>query len=63
MNAAGGKLDLDLHEVVAVSQTSRAEADSVIEEAAPGYLWNGRLLRRAKVVVSSGDVHRRETAD
>jgi molecular chaperone GrpE len=54
INCVGFKLDLDLHEVVTVSETSAADADMVVEEASTGYLWNGRLLRRAKVIVSSG---------
>ncbi len=54
MNAVGNKLDLDLHEVVAVSETSQWDADMIVEEMMKGYLWNGRLLRRAKVTVSNG---------
>jgi molecular chaperone GrpE len=54
MNAVGTKLNLDFHEVVAVSATSQEESDTVVEEAQSGYLWSGRLLRRAKVIVSSG---------
>lgn len=52
MNPVGHRLDLDRHEVSTVVADSSAEADTVLEEFLSGYLWNGKLLRRAKVVIS-----------
>lgn len=51
MNATGGLLDLACHEVVAVRADPSAADDIVLEEAVDGYLWNGQVLRRARVVV------------
>jgi molecular chaperone GrpE (heat shock protein) len=52
MNAAGRPLNLAEHEVEAVRTNTSAEEDTVLEEKLRGYLWNGTLLRRAKVVVA-----------
>lgn len=52
MNAAGSHLDLARHEVVATVQDDGMEENTVLEERRPGYLWNGRLLRRAEVIIS-----------
>jgi molecular chaperone GrpE (heat shock protein) len=52
MNAAGRPLNLEEHEVEAVRPNTSAEEDTVLEEKLRGYLWNGTLLRRAKVVVA-----------
>jgi molecular chaperone GrpE (heat shock protein) len=52
MNAAGRPLNLAEHEVEAVRPNASAEEDTVLEEKLRGYLWNGALLRRAKVVVA-----------
>jgi molecular chaperone GrpE (heat shock protein) len=37
---------------VAVETTSRQPPQTVLEEAAPGYLWNGELLRAAQVKIA-----------
>ncbi len=52
MKAAGQPLNLELHEVDAVTADAAVEEDTVLEEKVRGYLWNGVLLRRAKVVIS-----------
>ena len=54
IQALGAPLDLESHEVVAIAESSHAQADIVVEETQSGYRWNDRLLRRSKVVVSSG---------
>ena len=63
MNDTGSKLDLDRHEVAAISTTSPEDADVVVGESLSGYLWNNRLLRRAKVTVSSGEGRCQATTD
>jgi molecular chaperone GrpE (heat shock protein) len=52
MKAVGQPLNLEWHEVDAVTPDSSVEEDTVLEEKVRGYLWNGLLLRRAKVVIS-----------
>ena len=52
MDAVGGPLDLNMHEVVATRMDSSAVEDTVLEEPLRGYLWNKDLLRPAKVVIS-----------
>ncbi|MGH2541507.1 MAG: nucleotide exchange factor GrpE, partial [Ardenticatenaceae bacterium] len=47
----GQPFDPSLHEAVA-SRPSEAEAGTVLEEIAPGYLFQGALLRPARVIVS-----------
>jgi molecular chaperone GrpE len=52
MNAIGRPLDLEQHEVQAVSPDPSIEEDTVLEEKVRGYLWKGAILRRAKVVIA-----------
>lgn len=52
MNAVGQPLNLGQHEVDAVTPDSMVEEDTVLEEKVRGFLWNGSLLRRARVVIS-----------
>lgn len=52
MNAAGGPLDLERHEVVATIQNLDAEENTILHEQRRGYLRKGRLLRRAQVIIS-----------
>ena len=48
-------LDLNLCEVVEVQHVEGAPADTVVTVLQRGYLWRGRLLRRAKVIVAGGE--------
>jgi molecular chaperone GrpE (heat shock protein) len=52
MKAVGQPLNLERQEVDSVISDSSVEEDTVLEEKVRGYLWNGSLLRRAKVVIS-----------
>lgn len=52
MNAVGQRLNLEQHEVEAVSSNASVEEDTVLEEKVRGYLWRGAILRRAKVVIA-----------
>ena len=41
------------HEILDVKHTVESEDGIIIEEFAKGYTWNGRLLRRPRVVVAA----------
>lgn len=53
--AAGKPVDLTSSEVVEVRADPAVPEDTVIEEVVRGYLWRGRLLRRARVVIARED--------
>lgn len=48
----GERLDLNRHEVVDVRETFDVSHDIIVEEVDPGYEWNGRVLRDARVIVA-----------
>ena len=52
MSAVGKKVDLNLHEVVEYRKSEDYPSDTVISERQKGYVFRGRLLRDAKVVVA-----------
>jgi molecular chaperone GrpE len=52
MDAVGQPLDLERHEVVSVRHEPTCDDDTVLEETVHGYLWQDRVLRYAKVIVS-----------
>lgn len=52
MKAVGQLLNLEFHDVDLVIIDPSREEDTIVEEKTRGYLWNGSLLRRAKVVIS-----------
>ena len=52
MRTVGHTVDLDLHEVVEMHYAPDRPVDTVISERKRGYLFRGRLLRCAAVVVS-----------
>lgn len=54
INPAGEAFDPNLHEAVSHVPDDKVPADSVIAVTRIGYSLNGRLLRPASVVVSSG---------
>lgn len=55
MAAIGSRLDLTRHEVVKVEANPGVQPDTVLAELRRGYLRGESVLRRAKVVISSGD--------
>ncbi|MDX2176699.1 MAG: nucleotide exchange factor GrpE [Candidatus Sumerlaeia bacterium] len=52
VNSLGSKLDLDMHEVVRTVRRAGTPPDTVVEETQKAYLYKGKLLRDARVVVS-----------
>ncbi len=55
-SALGQKFDPKLHEAISVKETDDCEDDTIIEEIAKGYLFKGRVIRPAKVVVAKQKV-------
>ncbi len=54
INPSGQKFDPNQHESIASQPSVDVPADSVLQVVRVGYTLNGRLLRPASVVVSSG---------
>jgi molecular chaperone GrpE len=54
VNPEGQPFDANLHESIAAQPSSDVREGNVITVVRPGYTLNGRLLRPASVVVSSG---------
>lgn len=52
MESIGKPFDHDLHEALIQIETKDVEPNTVVEEHAKGYLFNDRVLRYAKVIVS-----------
>ena len=52
IKAVGKKVDLNLHEVVEYRPSAEHPNDVVISERQKGYVFRGKLLRDAKVVVA-----------
>ncbi len=53
MSCIGEKFDPTRHEAVAQVASEDAEPETVIEEIAPGYTINGRIIRAPKVTVAA----------
>jgi molecular chaperone GrpE len=51
LNCVGQKVNLDIHEVVEYRPSLEFPNDTVISERQKGYVFRGKLLRDAKVVV------------
>jgi molecular chaperone GrpE len=51
-DVVGQPLDLSRHDVLSVTPTDSVEPDTILEEDQRGYLWNGQLLRRARVIIA-----------
>jgi molecular chaperone GrpE len=47
----GQQFDPTVHEAMSVVESDEYESNTVYEEARRGYLWNGELLRPARVIV------------
>lgn len=54
INPAGQVFDANLHEAIAAQPSAEVPDGNVITVVRPGFSLNGRLLRPASVVVSSG---------
>jgi len=54
INAKGEKFDPHLHEALEVVESDDGQDGIILEELQPGYIFNGRILRHAKVKVSKG---------
>jgi molecular chaperone GrpE len=58
--SVGARFDPERHEAVGTTAAPGTPADTVVAEERPGYLWNGKLLRPARVFVAADqqeDVH------
>ncbi|MDI1320020.1 MAG: nucleotide exchange factor GrpE [bacterium] len=54
VNPAGQKFDPNFHECIAHQSSADVAEENVMQVVRPGYTLNGRLLRPASVIVSSG---------
>lgn len=54
INSVGEIFDPNFHEAVAMEAGSEATENQVLKEFQTGYMYKDRLLRAAKVIVSSG---------
>jgi len=52
--SVGKPFDPERHEAVALVPSDDVPEDTVVGEGRPGYTWNGKLLRPARVFVSTG---------
>jgi molecular chaperone GrpE len=52
LKSVGSKVDLNLHEVVEYRPSADHESETVISERQKGYVFRGKLLRDAKVVIA-----------
>jgi len=55
MNCKGQAFDLDRHEVLDTKKVRGGSDDVVLEESIHGYLWQDRVLRHAKVIISRAE--------
>ena len=51
---AGTKFDHNLHEAISFEQNNKIKADHIIAELESGWMFNGKVLKPAKVRVSKG---------
>lgn len=61
LNPEGGAFDHNEHECVSLVASTEVEENKVIAVVRLGYRLNGRLIRPASVIVSSGKVNSSET--
>jgi molecular chaperone GrpE (heat shock protein) len=54
----GETADPDVHEIAEARPAEGIGRDTIVEIVSGGYLWNGRLLRRPRVVVAAGEKER-----
>lgn len=51
--SVGAPFDPERHEAVSIVRSDEVAPDHVADELRPGYTWNGKLLRPARVVVAA----------
>lgn len=56
VNPGGQKFDPNFHECISQQPSAEVPEENVLQVVRPGYTLNGRLLRPASVIVSSGPV-------
>ncbi|MDO4642534.1 MAG: nucleotide exchange factor GrpE [Cardiobacteriaceae bacterium] len=54
INPVGEKFDPELHQALSSIESPEAEANTIVHVAQKGYLLNGRVIRAAQVIISSG---------
>ena len=54
LKTSGELFDPNLHEALGRIPSEEIQEDHIIQELSRGYLWNGKLLRPATVMVSQG---------
>jgi len=52
IEAVGKEFDVNLHEALSQMEQEGAEPDTVIQEFAPGYTMNDKVIRHSKVIVA-----------
>lgn len=62
INPAGQTFDANLHEAISAQPSEEISEGTVINVVRPGFALNGRLLRPASVVVSSGPAGEEKTS-
>lgn len=55
MDPVGQRVDLDCHEVIAVLKTESLPDETIVEVRQKGYIFDGKVLRDARVVVAKND--------
>jgi molecular chaperone GrpE len=62
INPAGQAFDANLHESISAQPSEEVPEGNVVNVVRPGFSLNGRLLRPASVVVSSGPAREEKTS-
>lgn len=62
INPAGQAFDANLHESISAQSSEEIPEGNVVNVVRPGFSLNGRLLRPASVVVSSGPAREEKTS-
>ena len=55
MDPVGQRVDLDRHEVIEVLRTESLPDETIVEVRQKGYIFDGKVLRDARVVVAKND--------
>jgi molecular chaperone GrpE len=55
MDPVGQRVDLDRHEVIEVLRTESLPDETIVEVRQKGYIFDGKVLRDARVVVTKND--------
>jgi molecular chaperone GrpE (heat shock protein) len=58
LHCLGETADPEVHEIAEARPAERIGRDTIVEVVSGGYLWNGRLLRRPRVIVAAGEKER-----